>query len=33
MDKSKQIQKKGNFTAFIIGMILILILILIMMYI
>ncbi|HAX95324.1 MAG TPA: hypothetical protein DCY35_02190, partial [Prolixibacteraceae bacterium] len=32
MDKSKQVQKKGNLTAFIIGMILILILIIIMMY-
>ncbi len=33
MDKSKQLQKKGNQTAFIIGMILILILVLLMMYI
>jgi len=33
MDKSKQLQKKGNQTAFIIGMVLILILVLLMMYI
>ena len=32
MDKSKQVQKKGNLTAFIIGMILIFLLIIIMMY-
>ena len=33
MDRSKQIQRKGNQTAFIIGMIIILILVLLMMYI